>query len=117
LVSVGSLLAFGLLWLFGLSLVVLQFTAGTRRRTGLRWQGPGWLLSGLRWQSIGLLLLYSVMLVTDFVQYRDWPSSRLQTVHSITSPILLVALVLIGIGTVFSLRNRRKARQAESPAE
>jgi hypothetical protein len=104
---VASLLAFGLLWLFALSLVVLDF-AGIPI--------PMWRSNG-RWQGIGWLLLCSVMLVKDFVEYRGWSSSRFHTVQSITSPILLVALVLMGIGLMISLRGRRKSRQAESPGE
>jgi hypothetical protein len=70
--------------------------------------------SGGRWHGTGFLLLCSVMLVKDFVEYRGWSSSRFHTVQSITSPVLLVALVLMGIGLVISLRELRKTRQAES---
>ena len=100
----GWLLAFGLLWLFALSLLVLDFAGILRRRGGL-------------WHGTGFLLLCTVMLVKDFAEYRGWSSSRFHTVQSITSVMLLVAVVLVTVGLVVSLREWRKTRQAEPPGE
>jgi hypothetical protein len=95
-------ITFAVLWLFILTMLVLDF-AGIARR------GAGW-----RCQGIGLLLMLSAMLINTFAQYRGWSSSR---VHSLMWPVLLAAFVLVISGSVMTVRKRRRVPQAGYPAE
>jgi uncharacterized membrane protein YhaH (DUF805 family) len=90
-------------WLVILTILVLDFAGRTRRGTFWRWQGTGF------------LLMIGDSLANEFAEYRGWSPSRLDTLNWITLPLGLAGLVLVGIGTAKLLRERRKARQAESP--
>ena len=92
-------------WLLILTALVLDF-AGIRRR------GTAW-----RWQGTGLLVMNGAILVNTFLEFRGWSYSRLDTVRSITPPIVLAGAATFGIGVVVLFRERRKTRQAESPGE
>jgi hypothetical protein len=103
--ALGSLIFLAASWLLILTTLVLDF-AGIRRR------GTAW-----RWQGTGLLVMNSAVLANEFLEFRGWSSSRLDTVHSITTPVTLAGAATLGIGLVILFRERRDARQAESAGE
>ena len=107
----GWVIAFAALWLFALTMVVLN-VVGIRRGTTRRRQETGWLYLLL---GIGWMLTVSAMLANAFAQYRGWSSSR---VHSFLDPVLLAALVLtIGPVVVLMARKRHRARRDGHPGE
>lgn len=98
----GYVIAFAALWLLILTVLVLDVLGIVRR-------GAAW-----RWQGIGLLLIFSALLINTFAQYRRWSGGW---VHSLMWPVMLAAFALIISGSVVMVRKRRRAPRAGYPGE
>jgi len=101
---VGLVIFLGLVWLFILTTVVLNFAGIWRRRTAWRWQGTG------------ILIMNGVVLVNSYEDARGGPYPR-TPFHSFTWPIFLTGFVLLGIGLVIQARGPRRTRWARHSGE
>jgi hypothetical protein len=97
-VALGDVVLFAAVWLLILAVLVLDLTGVWRRGAYFRWQGAG------------LLLIFGVVLISVFAEFRGWPASRLHVLRMITFPLGFV-FVLIGVFVhVIARRKQRDAR-------
>jgi hypothetical protein len=96
----GDVIFFAAVWLLTLTVLVLDFAGVVQRGTHWRLQGTG------------LLLMFSVLLISTFTKYRGW---SIGWVHPLMWPVMLAGLTLVISGLVVEGRKRRRAPRAGYP--
>jgi uncharacterized membrane protein YhaH (DUF805 family) len=98
----GDVIVFAAVWLLTLTALMLDFAGILRRGTFWRLQGTG------------LLLMFSVLLISTFARYLGW---SIGWVHPLMWPAILAGLVFVISGLVVEGRKRRRAPRAGYPDE